>query len=251
MFDDKLSRVAEKKRSDGEKDLLTKSRDREFGIKELVHDGEMDESKKNDTVSCGDNHSQDGGDNEYDEPYCDENDMYFMDDGGYNSFVLEIPCSENAGMNINSGDKSSSFEIAVGIGIKTKEKLERSAHPDVVESKQDEGSDSFKTTEIQVIDGATHSHKTPQREEPRRILLNENKFKTPNNPLSHQGIMDETFSLHDDLTPQPEDKNACQQFQPGCSVHPETKEVITPMPNYAQYSTPDLKVLTKLSIIKF
>ena len=58
-------------------------------------------------------------------------------------------------------------------------------------------------------------------------------------------MMDDASSIYEDVTPQPKDKHACQQFQPGCSIHPETKEVITPMPNYAQYPTPELKVSTK------
>ena len=31
-------------------------------------------------------------------------------------------------------------------------------------------------------------------------------------------------------------------FGPGCSIHPDTKEVITPMPNYDAFPTPELKV---------
>lgn len=31
-------------------------------------------------------------------------------------------------------------------------------------------------------------------------------------------------------------------FRPGCSIHPDTKEVITPMPNYDAFATPELKV---------
>ena len=35
---------------------------------------------------------------------------------------------------------------------------------------------------------------------------------------------------------------ACKHFGPGCSVHPETNEAITPMPDYSILPTPELRV---------
>lgn len=181
----------------------------------------------------------------------EDNNMYFMEDGGYNSFNLELPCTETSGDNgspINSCEKS--VDAANDLPKESKiEKASENSNFDMVQSsslKQMESNlinilpqDSFSVSDLKQVDVDSTAIKTPQGKHTKGG--EECEFKTPRSlpSLNNSKFIDE-FE-----TPQPskiKDKDACKNFHPGCSKHPETKEAITPMPDFAQLPTPDLKV---------
>ena len=183
--------------------------------------------------------------------YGDDNDMYFMEDGGYNSFNLELPCTETSGDKgsaFNSRDKS--IDVANETPKESKCEETTESKSDIVQSspsKETDSSlanllpqDSFNASDLERVDIDSAAIKTPQGKNARG--RGEGEFKTPNNlPSLNQSEFTEEFE-----TPQSskiEDKDACKNFKPGCSKHPETKEAITPMPDFAQLPTPDLKVI--------
>ena len=180
--------------------------------------------------------------------YGDDNDMYFMEDGGYNSFNLELPCTET------SGDKASqlnSREKSVHVANEESKIVEESESGkcDTVQSSLPKEKDSFLTNELpqdsfnvsdlERVDIDSAAIKTPKGKHGK---AGESEFKTPSNlPSLNQSEFTDEFE-----TPQSskiQDKDACKNFQPGCSKHPETKEAITPMPDFSQLPTPDLKVI--------
>ncbi|XP_066929477.1 uro-adherence factor A-like [Clytia hemisphaerica] len=225
----------------------------------------------------------DGG---VDVPYVDD-DMYFMEDGGYNSFVLEMPATDTSLQ--TSGDKSSSSkfyeksESSFVDLVKGQEKSDSLTGASIGRSDKDvklghlesgnegkgrsgnktqtsDGSISFEKWPSGIslpddaeIAGQSSKHaKTPQD---KRTMRPQSDFQTPKNPVSRLKHTDPQSDVSVDEefeTPQqkPQDKEACKNFRPGIGLHPETNQAITPMPDYAQYPTPDLKEKMKTFAIR-
>ena len=204
----------------------------------------------------GDNNSTSnaGNDNDYcGDNYSYDNDMYFMEDGGYNSFVLELPCTET------SGEKGSSYNcreksIDVANEAPKESKNRETSKNSIYENEQsssllkanfcsvsDLHHDSFNVSDLERVDVDSVATKTPQGKQPKGQA---GGFKTPNSLTTslNQSEFTDKFETPQSSKMVVKDKDACKNFLPGCSKHPETKEAITPMPDFGQLPTPDLKV---------
>ena len=218
-------------------------------------------------ITYGDNNS-----------YGDDDDMYFMEDGGYNSFVLELPPTEpsedkESSSHNNSRDVAErSLVVEESISKSEKDSPEGTKDATTISAinepesnnvyqhttsiSTDKGDsanfglvsaihhDSFDVSDLEKaehVDLATF--KTPKGKSIGRNTAEGGEFQTP---TGHPSLLMNQSELANDgefATPQqPRDKDACKAFQPGCSKHPETKEAITPMPDFAQLPTPNLKV---------
>ena len=177
----------------------------------------------------------------YDQPFYGDDDMFFMDDGG--SFVLEMPPGTNSQK--NDSLKSNESKRSLSTSLKTNKTIENTTINSIENNFENEielhasgiQPDSFNVSELKEIDEKLTST-TPMSDK----HVGKNLMKTPMNPSLKRCKEDSFNDSFETPPPKPKDKDGCKNFQPGCSTHPETKEAITPMPNFAQYPTPELKV---------
>ena len=234
----------------------------------------------------GDNINDDG----VDEPYLNDTDMYFMEDGGYNSFVLEMPATDTSLH--TSGDKSSSSKFHekssssfVGL-VKGSEKSDSFADASMGRTDKDVKSGDLEsgdektgidksgnqnlTSDGSILfdkwpsglslpedaDIAGPSSKLAKTPQEKCAMRPQSDFQTPKNPapcLKQAHPQSDVSADEEWETPQqkPKNKEACMNFRPGIGLHPETNQAITPMPDYAQYPTPDLKVFFDFNSTNF
>lgn len=168
----------------------------------------------------------------------------FMDDGGYNSFVMNMECIENDPENITDPLETNDLnDILVNNNITNVQEI------DVVDQcdNLNKADNNLMVTSCSIDD----------------VLIN---FQTPGNETAFKSKLSSSISTNIDVTTPtnvsrdefhsstPLEVNAsmdersrqelienCKNFRPGFHLHPKTKEPITPMPDYSSLPTPKLK----------